>query len=298
LFVGKNSAGNFRFVKIMAPPVPIQNHRVSWLYLCSLVLAGIAVLFLGWQWIAHRQIVAELALTQEENRRGADRLAQVKTAAAEDRKEYDRLSALIAAQAKPTPTTGWEDARAAGRLFVADHPESKELVRSAMVALAHSWPARAGRRAGFSDEQIGQWMELFARSKGAPFYGVRGVEVEFGELDSTEMEGKMLREIVGDELFARYRELHETDYGRSVTAEIANRAELAGVPLTMEQIQALAAVFGKANLNTTSEWDRSRKEAAGLLSPEQQAIFDEEAAVHRASEEEFNFRQAFLTGKK
>jgi hypothetical protein len=282
----------------MALPVRIQNHRVGRPYLCSLVFVGIAVLFLGWQWIAHRRIVAELALAKEENRRVVDRLTQVKTAAAENLKEHDRLAALVVAQTKSPAEIGREAAREAGRLFVAEHPESRELVRSSMLALAQSWPARLGREAGFSDEQIRQWTDLFARQKGAPFHMVRGVEPEFGEVDSHEIQGEMVREIVGDALYARYRELQANTYGRYVTALIANRAESAGSPLTSEQIQALAAVFGKANLNDMSEWDRSRKESAGLLSPEQQAIFDEEAAVRRASADESNYRSAFLHGKK
>ena len=295
---GKNSAGDFRFLKTMATRVPVQNQRVDWLYLCSLAFAAFALLFVCSQWIAHRRIGAELARITEESSHVLDRLGQVKQAAAENLKAHDRLAALIAAQAKPAPPTAKEDALAAGRLFVADHPEAKELVRSSMVKLAQSWPARAGRRAGFSDEQIRQWMEIFARQKGAPFFLMAGVEPQFGDLDSTAAQGKILKEIVGDELFARYEELRVNSYGRSVAARIADRAESAGAPFTMEQIQELAVVFGKANLNLSSEWDRSRKEAAGLLSPAQQAVFDVQAAVFRAREDESNFRWAFLSGKK
>ncbi|HEX2851879.1 MAG TPA: sigma-70 family RNA polymerase sigma factor [Opitutaceae bacterium] len=260
--------------------------------------AAVAVLFLGSQWITHRQVVAELALVKEENRRVVDRLAEVKTAAAENLKEHDRLAAVVGSQTKSAAEIGREAAREAGRLFIADHPESKELVRSAMVDLANSWPARVGREAGFSDEQIRQWTDLFARQKGAPPYMVRGVEPDYGEVDDREIQREKVREIVGDALYARYRELQATNYGRYITALIANRAESAGSPLTSEQIHALAGVFGKANLNDMREWDRSRKESTGLLTPEQQAIFDEEAAARRASDDLSAYRNAFLHGKK
>ncbi len=266
-----------------------ENIKGGWVVSVSAVLCVISVLVLVHEYIRLRATGREFAQVRDDNQSNTRQLARLQESSASHLNEASRLQAAIATN-RPARTK--EDALAAGRLFIADHPESRDLVRRMMEGLAASWPARAGRAAGFSKEQNEQWQAIFARQKEGPFVREEGVTPIFGDLENVQEAG--LKAIVGVELYTKYQEVMASSYGRFVAAEIAEHAEAAGQSLTAEQVQRLATLFGKSNLNEPSAWDRIDPQVAALLSPEQKRIFDEEGAPRRAEDSRSNYTRALL----
>src|SRR5665811_1937873 len=91
---------------------------------------------------------------------------------------------------------------------LADHPEAKALGDRLCITLANSWPRERARAAGFSEEQTDQYVALFLRQGGSLPFVMDGISIpRDGDLSSQEVQGPLLRDLVGEKLYANYQEV-------------------------------------------------------------------------------------------
>lgn len=264
------------------------------------VAAGVGVIAVGFAvfgYLAARRAEAELGASRSETAAARERLRDLKQqgaadlqAAAELQAELKHLESLRPASA-PAPGPRFEDGYEAGRQFMLAHPEVQKMLDRARVDLANSWPKTAARAAGFSEAQVNQYAELFARQKMSPPFSVDGVRLPVQGDIGGDVQGEQLRALVGDALFAKY-EAYMGDRSGMYTSEVAAAASAAtGVPLMPGQSQALRDIFAAAQ--RPFDWEALTRQAAAVLSPAQMPAF-EAVRDNRSSSDDVSARRREL----
>jgi hypothetical protein len=224
------------------------------------------------------------------------RLSEARRSGLADLRKVAELGEEADKLGKQEASAGAQDPLEAGRRFLAAHPESRELVMAIMKDIAAGWPARRGREAGFSEAQVAQWMSLFARQKGAPFYIVDGIRVPgYGDLNSDDAQFSMLKATVGDELYAKYEEVNRTVDTRYMAGDISALAASWGAPLASDQNQALLQALTKAGGHF--DWDVVSQKLGGVLSDSQMAAFEAEKASDLSSQAANSYQESFIKAR-
>jgi RNA polymerase sigma factor (sigma-70 family) len=185
---------------------------------------------------------------------------------------FDELKRLIAAASPPI------DRYANGRRFLADHPEVRPMIREYKHALAHGWPVRAARAAGFSDEQVKQYAEMFEHQSGVAFR-VDDVQLPDDEgtltIDEAQLSG--LKALVGPELYAKYRAYMDQGGAEIIAAGVTQVANDLGTPITPAQSHALLPLL--AGDQQAVDWNAATQQATQILTQGQIAAWNAEKAV-------------------
>lgn len=256
----------------------------------SVVAVGLAI-YCRWARLAAE---SELAARRTATETAATRLRAVQQLAQTDLQEAAGLQAVVARLEHPPapPAARFPDGFAAGRAFMQAHPEAQTLIDAARRDLANSWPKTAGRRAGFSEEQIERYADLFRRQKMSPPFIVDGVRLPpNGDLEG-DVQGELLKELVGPELFARYEAYMADGSAHMYTGEVAQAASSRDTPLTTAQTAALLRVF--TDTKKPVDWTIVTAQAAAILSPAQMSALTAVQTTRTSLEELNASRRALL----
>jgi len=280
----------------MSATNPRRANDRSWMVVISGLICLLGVAAAVFELRAARHGNAALTVSREENRRLELRLGEIRSLGLAELKRAAEVSDAVKQLERSGSSVPAPDPLEAGRLFLAAHPESRELVRAYRQALAGGWPTRDGRAAGFSEEQIKAWTELFARQRGAPAE-VDGIRVPgYGELDAGEVQGPRLQALVGDALYAKFKAYDGTSSARMYTTEIAAAADGMGVALTPEQSRALMGLFSESHGEI--DWEAAARRASGILSESQMSAFHTYRAIRVNMDAESSYRDSFFAARE
>jgi hypothetical protein len=199
------------------------------------------------------------------------------------------------------PKVRFSDSREASRQFLAAHPEAQQLADRIMRELGNSWPRTAGRAAGFSQAQLDAYAAMFARQKGYAPFVVDGIRVPTsGDLGNVQV--GTLKQLVGDDLYAKYNASLNDGGAHSGAAGIARTAEALGTPLSSEQNQALAKLLtsaqAKPGYQNSIDWEAVEQQAAAFLSQPQIEALKQHKALWDQMRVEQKYSEAFMAAAK
>jgi RNA polymerase sigma factor (sigma-70 family) len=236
--------------------------------LAAVVAVGLAL---------HESHAAHSMQTELEQRRSE--LASIRSLVAEEEKQTVRLQPVAATVTRPPTLDDITDAeRERGDKFLAAHPEVRDALTRATQARIRGRYLALYQSLHLSEAQIAEFEKLMLGASGKVWRSAGdlwlGEKMDFGERDLR------VKNLLGDEGFARFLALRYDGAGGRVAQEISKSLALTDQPLTSSQIETVEHVIEKAradNPGLADVWPVILPQLQSTLTPQQ---FEDSAFVY------------------
>lgn len=181
-----------------------------------------------------------------------------------------------AAKAGVESVAGVRDPVAAGREFLAAHPEASQLVTTEIRANMMKRYARLFSSLGLAPSQVDRFLDLMVQSQAGLWWNSARQEpvAEFGLADLTKGQREtQLHELLGDDGYRQYQEFDRTSTAQQLAAQLGEAMYFTATPLSADQAGKLVQILSQ------NSGDYQRGKSVSLPSVDWDAVLDRSRTV-------------------